>query len=127
MQRRSDGTLVIATHRFEIPNRYRHLREMHVRYAQWDLSQVHLLDERSAKILCRLYPQDKQSNAQGVRRPLDPLAGAQPDTTGRPEAPRTSRAMAPLLVKLMAQQSATGLPPAYLPMDKPSSNDKEES
>jgi hypothetical protein len=54
MQRRSDGTLVIATRRFEIPNRYRHLREVHVRYAQWDLSQVHLLDERSGKILCRL-------------------------------------------------------------------------
>jgi len=27
--------------------------------------------------------------------------------------------MAPLLVRLMAQQSATGLPPAYLPKDEP--------
>ena len=119
LQRRSDGTLVIATRRFEIPNRYRHLRELYVRYAQWDLSQVHLLDERSGKVLCRLYPQDKQSNAQGVRRPLDPLASAQPDTAGTAESPRTSRSMAPLLIKLMAQQTATGLPPAYLPMDKP--------
>jgi transposase InsO family protein len=127
MQRRSDGTMVIATRRFEIPNRYRHLRQLHVRYAQWDLSQVHLLDERSGKILCRLYPQDKQSNARGVRRPLEPLATTAPDSAGRHEAPRAPGSMAPLLVKLMAQQTATGLPPAYLPMAEPASNEGEAS
>lgn len=127
MQRRSDGTLVIATRRFEIPNRYRHLRELHVRYAQWDLSQVHLLDERSGQTLCRLYPQDKQSNARGVRRPLEPLATAQADTAGRAEAPRACGSIAPLLVKLMAQQTATGLAPAYLPMEEPSSTQGEAS
>jgi transposase InsO family protein len=127
IQRRSDGTLVIATRRFEIPNRYRHLRQLQVRYAQWDLSQVHLLDERSGKILCRLYPQDKQSNARGVRRPLEPVATTPPNTAGRPEAPRACPSMAPLLVKLMAQQSATGLPPAYLPMAEASSNDGDQS
>ena len=127
IQRRSDGTLVIATRRFEIPNRYRHLRQLQVRYAQWDLSQVHLLDERSGKILCRLYPQDKQSNARGVRRPLEPLATTTPESAGRPEAPRAPGSMAPLLVKLMAQQTATGLPPAYLPMAQPASNEEEAS
>jgi putative transposase len=127
IQRRSDGTLVIASRRFEIPNRYRHLRQLQVRYAQWDLSRVHLLDERSGQILCRLYPQDKQSNARGVRRPLEPLASAAPQSAGRPQAPRACASMAPLLVKLMAQQTATGLPPAYLPMDGPSSNEGEQS
>src|SRR5690606_6318781 len=55
-QRASDGTIVIGAQRFEVPNRYRHLRELAVRYASWDLSQVHLLDERSGQLLCRLYP-----------------------------------------------------------------------
>lgn len=120
-QRQSDGTLVIAARRFEVPNRYRHLRELYVRYAQWDLSQVYLIDERSAEILCRLYPQDKQSNARGVRRPLEPLAGAATDrATEAAAAPRTDARMAPLLAKLMAHQTATGLPPAYLPKDEPS-------
>ena len=117
-QRHSDGTLVIDTRRFEVPNRYRHLRELYVRYAQWDLSRVYLLDERSSQILCRLYPQDKTSNARGVRRPLEPLAGAAPQ--GAAAAPRTSTAMAPLLAKLLAKQTASGLPPAYLPKDEPS-------
>jgi hypothetical protein len=126
IQRRSDGTLFIDSRRFEVPNRYRHLRQLHVRYAQWDLSQVHLLDERSGKILCRLYPQDKQSNARGVRRPLEPLANTPPDSAGRSPPARAGAAMAPLLVKLMAQHSATGLPPAYLPTDGPS-NEGEAS
>jgi len=119
-QRHSDGTLVIDTRRFEVPNRYRHLRELYVRYANWDLSQVHLLDERSGQILCRLYPQDKQRNAQGVRRVLEPVAGVAPADVADGAAPRPEARMAPLLAKLIAQQSATGLPPAYLPKDEPS-------
>ncbi len=90
-----------------------------MRYAQWDLSQVHLLDERSGKILCRLYPQDKLSNARGVRRPLEPLGDAQPDASAAQTPQCTTAGMAPLLLKLMAQQAATGLPPAYLPTDEP--------
>lgn len=117
-QRHSDGTLVIEAHRFEVPNCYRHLRDLYVRYAAWDLSRVHLLDERSGKIVCRLYPQDKQANARGVRRALEPLA-----TTAAPAAgdqpPRASAAMAPLLAQLMARQAATGLAPAFLPKDEP--------
>jgi len=118
-QRHSDGTLVIDTRRFEVPNRYRHLSQLYVRYAQWDLSQVYLLDERSGQLLCRLYPQDKQRNARGVRRPLEPMAGAAPDHAVGAAAPCASAAMAPLLAKLIAQQTATGLPPAYLPKDEP--------
>lgn len=119
-QRLSDGTLVIDTRRFEVPNRYRHLRDLHVRYASWDLSQVHLLDERSGQILCRLYPQDKQHNARAVRRPLEPLGTglAEPLANGA-AFPAAAGPIAPLLSRLMAQQAATGLPPAYLPKDEP--------
>ena len=124
MQRASDGTIALEARRFEVPNRYRHLRRIAVRYASWDLSQVHLLDERSGQILCRLYPQDKQANARGVRRPLEPLA-AGPEAwpaagadASAAAAPRSAATMAPLLAKLMAQQAATGLPPAYLPQDE---------
>ena len=45
-QRKSDGTLVIGSRRFEVPDRYRHLTQLEVRYANWDLSQVHLVDQR---------------------------------------------------------------------------------
>jgi hypothetical protein len=110
-QRKSDGTLVIEARRFELPNRYRHLREVEVRFASWDLGTVHLVDERSGKVLCRLYPQDKSKNASGLRRPLDPVPA-------QPLAAKPSTGIAPLLARLIDQQAATGLPPPYLPKDE---------
>lgn len=112
MQRRSDGTVSLGGKRFEVPNRYRHFERVVVRYAAWDLSTVHMVDERAGTVLCRLYPQDKTKNASGMRRTLDPVS-----TEPLPDRPAT-RGMAPLLKKLMTQQAETGLPPAYIPKDE---------
>ena len=108
-QRLSDGTVVVEAHRFEVPNCYRHLSRLQVRYASWDLTHVHLVDERTGAVLARLFPQDKVANARGVRRPLEPVA------TGR--SLQCTAGLAPLLAKLLSQQTATGLPPPYLPME----------
>jgi putative transposase len=87
--------VVIETRRFEVPNRYRHLERVQVRYASWDLTQVHLVDEHTGQVLCRLYPQDKTSNANGLRRPLEPLGTAPP--TVDPAAVKPATGIAPLL------------------------------
>lgn len=110
-QRRSDGTVTLEGHRFEIPAHYRTLERVAVRYPSWDLTQVHLVDERTGAVLCRLYPLDKARNADGMRRRL-PEAGA---LATRDEDPHAEPGIAPLLRKLMAEYAATGLPPAYLP------------
>jgi transposase InsO family protein len=114
-QRRSDGTIVIQGRRFEIPNRYRHFRQVEIRYAGWDLSQVHLVDERTGQVLCRLQRQDKIQNASGLRRSLEPLT---PELTVAP-----AKGLPPLLAKLLDRQTATGLPPAYLPKNDDDSED----
>lgn len=106
--RRSDGTLSLEGSRFEIPNRYRHLGVVHVRYARWDLSRVDLVDPRSGAIVCPLKPLDKSANADGRRRRVDPLGA---DLAALPPS-----GMAPLLRELLAEYAATGLPPAYLPV-----------
>jgi len=96
-----------------VPNRYRHLNRIEVRYAAWNLGLVHLVDERTGHVLARLYPQDKTQNASGLRRALDPLSppAADPEPT-----PATSASVIPpLLARLLDQQASTGLPPAYLP------------
>src|SRR5262249_59116374 len=36
-QRKSDGTVVIASPRFEVPDRFRHFTQLQLRYASWDL------------------------------------------------------------------------------------------
>jgi len=125
-QRLSDGTLVIEARRFEVPNCYRHLSCLQVRYATWDLTQVHLVDAHTAEVLCRLFPQDKAQNACRVRRPLDPVATRLSAVTAIASAPdrpnpidlQSAPGIAPLLSKLLVQQAATGLQPTYLPMDE---------
>jgi putative transposase len=112
-QRKSDGTISVEGHRFEVPSRYRHLEQVAIRYASWDLSQVHLVDERTDKVLCRLYPLDKERNADGVRRTLDPVSA---DATAANPPP--AKGPPPLLKEILAKQAATGLPPAYLPKDE---------
>ena len=110
-QRKSDGTISLEARRFELPSRYRHLDHVTIRYASWDLSWVHLVDERTGAVLCRLYPLDKAANADGLRRTLEPLAAPVATAAPSPEIP-------PLLAKMLAEQERTGLPPAYLPKDE---------
>jgi transposase InsO family protein len=108
--RRSDGTLSLAGRRFEIPSRFRHFTQIHLRHAAWDLSQVHLCDPQTGRVLARLYPLDKARNAEGQRAPHAPLLPAS-------TAPEPAPGVAPLLQKILRDYATTGLPPAYLPKD----------
>ena len=105
-QRRSDGTITLSGQRFELPSRYRHLPRVCLRYASWDLARVHLVDPRTDSVLCRIYPLDKERNADGRRRALP--------TPDAPAPEPRSGGVAPLLKKLMDDAAASGLPPAYL-------------
>jgi transposase InsO family protein len=110
IQRRSDGTISLKGTRFEIPSRFRHFRSISVRYASWNLANVHLTDPRTGTILARIYPLDRARNADGRRKTLSPVAAAGDDAN----TPESANDLAPLLRKLLADYSATGLPPAYL-------------
>jgi putative transposase len=107
-QRKSDGTLTIEGRRFEVPQAYRHLSELTVRYARWDLSLVHLYDAERRQSVCRIFPVDKHRNAdaaRAVRAPLELVPSERPPGGG----------MAPLLTRLLRDYRARGLAPAYLP------------
>jgi transposase InsO family protein len=112
-QRMSDGTLSVEGVRLEVPSRFRNIEKLCVRYARWDLAHVDLVDERTGKHLCALYPLDKLKNAREGRRDLEPIPDQ--DATAPLPAPGD---IAPLLKKLMADYAATGLPPAYLPQPR---------
>jgi transposase InsO family protein len=123
-QRKSDGTFTLDGVRFEVPSRYRHLVQLHIQYARWDLSFVDLVDARTKQVLCPLFPLDKAKNADGRRRALEPFENGAPEID---TMPRTDE-IAPRLRELMEQYAATGLPPAYLPMParrSPEGNDEE--
>ncbi len=115
--RRSDGTLTLEGVRFEVPSAYRHLPRLCLAYARWDLGRVHLLDERSGRTLCRVYPLDRGRNASGERRLLEPPMAPV-------EGPPPPGGLPPLLQGLLKEYAASGLPPAYLPKREPSEEDR---
>ena len=112
-QRQSDGTISLEGVRFEIPARYRHFREVAVRYARWNLGRVDLVDPRGGTILAPIFPLDKSANADG-RRALVEL-----ESTDALPARSEAGELPPLLKRLLQEYSATGLPPAYLPKTPP--------
>ncbi len=114
-QRQSDGTISLEGVRFEVPGRYRHFRELAVRYARWNLGRVDLVDPRSGTILAPLYPLDKTANADSRRALVTPEASDVPPNDNR----RKDATLPPLLKRILQEYSATGLPPAYLPKTPP--------
>ncbi len=107
-QRRSDGTVSIDGHRYEIPSRFRHLEKLTLKYAFWDMSHVHLVDFRSGDSMGRIYPVDKVKNADGRRRLVENpvVVDVVPVTDELPA----------LLRRLIEKHAAIGMP-AYLPKD----------
>lgn len=118
IQRRSDGTVSLQGVRFELPSRLRTLHRVRLRYARWDLSRAWIVDPRTQAVLARVQPQDKTKNADRQRRALAPIDEL-PAVDDTPTDP-----LPPLMRRLLAEQEATGLPPAYLPVDEPPPHDQ---
>lgn len=112
-QRRSDGTVSLEGKRFEVPDVYRDLNHVTIRYACWDLSVIHLVDPETSTILAPLYPQNKSANADGLRK------RRQSDPESKPQQQSLSFSeISPYLKKLMNEYAATGLPQGYIPKDE---------
>lgn len=116
-QRLSDGTISLLGKRFEIPPAYRNLCRITIRFAEWDLTHVHLIDPRTQAALAPLYPVDYQRNSEGLRRKISPSPS--------PTIPAIQEdSLPPLLQKLVAEHAASGLPPAYIPDSQPTVSDQ---
>lgn len=72
------------------------------------MDQVHLLDPASGKTLCPIYPVNKAANYNNGRK-MKQLSFLPEDQ----EIPEGKEEIAPLLLKILGEQAATGLPPAY--------------
>jgi putative transposase len=122
-QRHSDGTISLEGVRFEVPARYRHFRDITVRYARWNLGRVDLVDPRTGVILAPVYPLDKTANADGHRALVEPSTSEVSANESAADKDRNGE-LPPLLKQILQEYSATGLPPAYLPKTpRPSSGE----
>ncbi|OGB79659.1 MAG: hypothetical protein A2496_09630 [Burkholderiales bacterium RIFOXYC12_FULL_60_6] len=106
--RRSDCSISLESHRYEIPSSFRHLKRVPIRYAGWDLANVFLLSRKSGEIISRIFPRDLEKNADGRRRSMEPQ-----DKTTQTQLPPAG--IAPLLKHFLSEYAATGLPMNYIP------------
>ncbi|MCC8991830.1 MAG: DDE-type integrase/transposase/recombinase [Streptococcus sp.] len=111
--RKSDGTISLEGRRFEIPSRYHHLRTIHLAFASWALDNVHIIDPQTGKNLCPIFPLNKQANSNQARRKRESPISINQD---RELIPKDE--LAPLLLILLGEQAASGLPPPYQPKDE---------
>ena len=109
--RRSDCTISIEGHRYEVSSAFRHLKQISVRYAHWDLSHVLQANTQSGDVIGRIYPRDPEKNADGRRRTKQPAAPSW-------KPPDRSAGMAPLLLRNLEDYKTNGLPMSYLPKNE---------
>jgi hypothetical protein len=89
---------------------------------------VDLVDPRQGTILAPLYPLDRHANADGQRLlfPLDTSGVPAGDGQGVAPPPgdqeQPAAELPPLLKRILAEYSATGMPPAYLPKNPPANS-----
>ena len=107
--RRSDATVSVEGVRYQVPAPWRHLRKLSLRVARWDLACVELVDPRTAQRLTTVYPLDKRAHAGAVRRPT----ATHGDNSG--ERTDTEGDTAPLLKRILDDQAACGMLPAWVP------------
>ncbi len=117
-QRLTDGTISIEGVLFQIPIRFRHMRDLHVAYSQWDLSNAALVDEQTQVEVAPIFPVDKNRNASGLRaRIADPLN--QSDATledAQTEDPtQSTNTIPPLLEKYLKEFAQVSPLNGYIP------------
>lgn len=123
-QRRTDGTISLKGKRYEIPSKYLVLETIYIRYAEWDLSLVHMVDQRTGKILERIFPVDKAKNANQNRKLIsdenadDSIVTKESDNKSDAKNTESKDDVAPLLKKYMEEYQENGLPMPYLPQDE---------
>ena len=110
--RRSDCSISLESIRYEIPYVYRHLRKIMIRYATWDLSNVHIVNEMG-KELMPIFPVDKAANSSSGRKSCGPV-NSSVEQTQEPVADE----IAPLMKKYIQNFEERGLIPAYLPTEE---------
>lgn len=115
--RRSDATISLEGKRFEIPDRFRHFINIHVAYSNWDLSNVHIIDESTDKICAAIFPQNKQKNANGKRKQRIDYSSS---ITNKKEELKfeMENEVAPIMGELLKCYQETGLPFSYKPKEE---------
>lgn len=110
-QRLTDGTISLNAQRYEIPLRYRTIKEIWLRFAGWDMSHIFLVDRITGNFLEKIYVIDKVKNSYAGRRVI-----SDNPSTERPVSTKDS--VAPLLEKYKEEHQIKNTLSSYLSKDE---------
>jgi hypothetical protein len=108
--RKTTLTISLSGRQFEVPSQYRHLQKINIRYAEWDLTRVHMINEDTGTNICQIYLENKLENANGMRKKII-------KENSEEEINEKKDEVAPLILELLAAHAATGRPMAYIPKE----------
>jgi len=111
--RRSDSTVVVEGVRFELPQRFSHMKTITLRFPGWNKGRMMVVDPKTGGPLAQLFPQDKAKNAAGMRKTIE-----NQENEETKNAPGQKKAPPALLQKWMKEYSAKGLPAAFMPKEE---------
>ncbi len=120
-QKMMDGTISCHGMRYEVPSAYRHHQDLWIRSTSWDFTHVYLCDNKERKPILKLFPVDKQGNAQKERARNAPIAQIHQSNKEQLEG------IPPLLQELVKKHQAQNLPPSYLRHDEIKNNQEKEN
>ena len=117
-QRQTDGTVTLEGVRFEIPTPYRHIEDLLLRYARWDLSEAEILCPQTRKPLASIRPLNKLANASGIRREIEPASLGEETipVAGNGTDESIDHNLPPLLERLLREYDETFRAPGYMPL-----------
>jgi hypothetical protein len=110
-QRRTDGTVSIDGVRFEVPSQYRHMDQLTLAYARWNLAQATIVDPSSLVQITNIFPVNKTNNALGHRKFL-----AEPSPILPSGAELDNNHLPPLLARLLHAHSQENIIAGYIPL-----------
>jgi transposase InsO family protein len=111
--RHSDSTVVVEGVRFELPQRFSHMKTITLRFPGWNKGRMMVVDPKTGGPLAQLFPQDKTKNAAGFRKTI-----VKPENEEMNSAPRQKKEPPALLQKWIEEYSASGLPTGYMPKEE---------
>ena len=122
--RKTDGTITLDGVRFEVPQSVRHLQELTLRYARWDLGEAEILCPTTFKSMFTILPLNRLANSTGARKETGIILEDVSKDTKKEEIllDLSTHLLPPLLARCL-QKHAEQFPMAgYLPLENRNEN-----
>lgn len=116
-QRQADGTITLDGVRFEVPQVYRHLEELRLSYARWDLSRAEIICPLTNKTLTRIHPVPLERNANGIRKEAEKTLPERVETLASKDHENNAKSsLPPLLARCLEEYERTFPHAGYMPL-----------